>query len=50
MLSPIDQRIQMFAELHRNKWFMVFNWVLDSMRIKDRAQLINHIKYAQTFY
>lgn len=44
-MSAIDQRIDLFRELHKNIWFQVMNWVLDQLRLpkeRRRESMISH--------
>ena len=50
MTLAIEHRMNLFAGLHKNKWFMVFNWVLDSMLLKDKENLYMHTHFARVFY
>ena len=50
METAIQKRIDRFTELHKNKWFHVMNWVLDSLLIKDEQQRRIHRMSAHTFY
>ena len=50
MPSPIDYRINRFAELHANKWFHVMNYNLDYMRTTDKKDRNTHARFSICFY
>jgi len=46
----IENRINLFYELHQNKWFHIMNFVITEMLIDNKKERFMHIKYASVFY
>ena len=46
----MEQRVRLFYELHRNKWFHLMNHSLEIIKTLDRKQKVMIRKYGSCFF
>ena len=46
----MEERVHMFYKLHNNKWFHIFNFTLEVIKMTNTNEKALLIKYGQCFF